>query len=147
LYEFPHTDKKIVAQDSFADESLFLISTSDPWYGDIIIYLQNKKLRLELSKIDCHRIQYQSQQYNNVGDTLYRRGTNSIFQRCLTLQGAEKALNDCHSRARGNRMSVYATAQRYYVPVIFRLQCLKIALLQFANAIIAKCTITKCEHL
>ena len=26
--------------DSFPDEFLFLISTTDPWYGDLLIYLQ-----------------------------------------------------------------------------------------------------------
>ena len=29
----------IAEDDSFLDEHIFLISTSDPWYGDILIYL------------------------------------------------------------------------------------------------------------
>ena len=28
--------------DSFPDEFLFLISTTDPWYGDFLIYLQTQ---------------------------------------------------------------------------------------------------------
>jgi hypothetical protein len=29
--------------NSFPDEHIFLISSSDPWYGDILIYLQTLK--------------------------------------------------------------------------------------------------------
>ena len=29
-----------IEEDSFPNERIFLISTSDPWYGDILIYLQ-----------------------------------------------------------------------------------------------------------
>ena len=32
------------------DETLFLISTLDPWYGDIIMYLQTSNFRSELTK-------------------------------------------------------------------------------------------------
>lgn len=39
LWDFPHTDIETLAEDSFFDESLFLISVSDLWYGDIIIYI------------------------------------------------------------------------------------------------------------
>ena len=39
MCDFPRTDTKTVAEQPIADESLFLISTIDPWYGGIIIYL------------------------------------------------------------------------------------------------------------
>jgi hypothetical protein len=39
ICDFPHTATEKVAVDSLPDESLFLISTNDIWYGDIIIYL------------------------------------------------------------------------------------------------------------
>ena len=37
--DLPHTTETTDPFDSFPDESLFLISTTDPWYGDIIVYL------------------------------------------------------------------------------------------------------------
>ena len=40
ICDFPHYAMENVAADSLPDESLFLISTNDLWYGDIIIYLQ-----------------------------------------------------------------------------------------------------------
>ena len=49
MCDFPSTDTKTVAEQLTADESLFLISTIDPWYGDIIIYLQTQNFRPELS--------------------------------------------------------------------------------------------------
>ena len=39
IAEFPTEEDVVVDDDSFADEHIFLIATSDPWYGDILIYL------------------------------------------------------------------------------------------------------------
>ena len=49
MCDFPHTNTETVAEDHIADESLFLISTLDPWYGDIIFYLQTQSFRPEIS--------------------------------------------------------------------------------------------------
>jgi hypothetical protein len=40
ICSFPYFEMKNVVADSLPDESLFLISFDDLWYGDIIIYLQ-----------------------------------------------------------------------------------------------------------
>ena len=40
IAEFPTEEDVVVEDYSFPDEHIFLISTSDPWYGDILIYLQ-----------------------------------------------------------------------------------------------------------
>jgi hypothetical protein len=114
-----------VAEDSLPDESLFLISSDDVWYRDIIIYLQTQTFWPDLSSTDRRRIRYQARQYIILGDTLYRRGVDSIFRRCLTYDEAEKALNDCHSGACGGHMSGYATAQKilragYFWPSLFK---------------------------
>jgi len=45
LCDFPYTKMEIVVEDSLPDESLFLIITLDPWYGNIIMYLQTKKIQ------------------------------------------------------------------------------------------------------
>jgi hypothetical protein len=124
ICDFPHTATKKVAVDSLPDESLFLISTDDIWYGDIIIYLQTQTFRSTLSSAERRRVRYQARHYIILGDTLYRRGIDSIFRRCLTFDEAEKALNDCHSGACGGHMSGYATAQKilragYFWPSLF----------------------------
>jgi hypothetical protein len=77
-----------------------------------------------LSSTDRRRIHYQARQYIILGDTLYRRGINSVFQHCLTFNEAEKSLNDCHSGACGGHMSGYATTQKilrvdYFCPSLF----------------------------
>jgi hypothetical protein len=43
ICEIPHTDENTEPIDSLPDESMFLISTSDPWYGDILCYLQTQR--------------------------------------------------------------------------------------------------------
>ena len=42
--DFPSEAEELVCEDMFIDEHIFLISTLDPWYGDIIIYLQTFKV-------------------------------------------------------------------------------------------------------
>jgi hypothetical protein len=108
ICNFPYSETENVAADSLSDESLFLISFDDLWYGDNIIYLQTEIFQPTLSSTNRHRIRYH--QYIILGDTLYRRGIESVFRRCLTFNEAEKALNDFHSGACGGHMSGYATA-------------------------------------
>ena len=39
IVEFPMEEDVVIEEDSFPYEHIFLISTSDPWYWDILIYL------------------------------------------------------------------------------------------------------------
>jgi hypothetical protein len=79
ICDFPYSETENVAADSLSDESLFLISTNDLWYGDIIIYLQTQTFRPTLSSTDRRRIRYQDRQYIILEDTLYRCGIDSVF--------------------------------------------------------------------
>ena len=79
ICNFPYSEMETVAADSLPNESLFLISTDDLWYGDIIIYFQTQTFRPTLSSTyQCH-ICYQAREYIILGDTLYHRGINSVF--------------------------------------------------------------------
>ena len=111
MCDFPNTDTKTMVEIPIANESLFLISMLDPWYGDIIIYLQTKTFHPDISRSDRQRIWYQSQQYNIVGDTIYCCGANSIFWQGITHEEAENVLNDYHSGACGGHMYGFATTQ------------------------------------
>jgi hypothetical protein len=46
ICDLPSTETETMAEDYFPDESLFLISSDDIWYGDIIIYLQTQTFGL-----------------------------------------------------------------------------------------------------
>ena len=39
MCDLPCATTEYDPSDSFLDEFMFLISTSDPWYGDLLIYL------------------------------------------------------------------------------------------------------------
>ena len=43
ISDFPSEEEEEVYEDTFVDEHIFLISTLDPWYVDIIICLQTLK--------------------------------------------------------------------------------------------------------
>lgn len=125
LCDLPSSSNDETSEESIVDESLFLISTSDEWYGDIIVYLQTQKFRPNTSHSEQKRIRYQAKDYMIVGDTLYHRGIDTVLRRCLTHEEAEKAMNECHLGACGGHQSGYATAQKilragYFWPTMFK---------------------------
>jgi hypothetical protein len=72
MSEFLAEKEDDVVIDSFPDEHIFLISSSDPWYGDIIIYLQTLKFPSHFSRDDRRWIHHMVKNYLIIGDTLYR---------------------------------------------------------------------------
>jgi hypothetical protein len=105
----PRVSELSMALESLPDDSLFLIDLSDPWYGDILVYLQTQRFQPELSKDGRRRLHHLAQHYLMIGDALYRRGVDTILCRCVTHDEAEKIMNDCHSRACGGHLSRLAT--------------------------------------
>jgi len=53
------------------DEHLFAISSDDPGYGDIFVYLGTQKFGPHLSRDDRRRICHQASRYLLIGDVLY----------------------------------------------------------------------------
>ena len=43
IAEFPMEEDVAIEEDAFPDEHIFFISTFDPWYRDILVYLQTLK--------------------------------------------------------------------------------------------------------
>ena len=50
ILDFPSEADELVCEDTFVDEHIFLISTIEPWYGDIIIDLQTLNTPTHLSR-------------------------------------------------------------------------------------------------
>lgn len=110
ISEFP-CEEEIIYEEIFSDEYLFHISSKNPWYGDIIIYLQTSKFPPSFSKDERRKLHHLAKSYIIIGDTLYRRRVDSILRHCLTLEETESVLNVCHSGACGGHLSRLATAQ------------------------------------
>ena len=113
MSDLPRASADTEPMDSLPDEYMFLNSTSDPWYGDYIVYLQTQRFRPELSQEDRRHIRHHAKRYLILGDTLYRQGSDTVLRRCLTHKEAEITLNDCHSGACGGHLSGMATAQKF----------------------------------
>jgi hypothetical protein len=108
---------------------MFLIESSDLWYGDILIYLQNLKFPTSASRDEHRQIRHQAKNYLILNDTLYRRGVDCILHRCLTHEEAVIVLNDCHIGACGDQLSGLATTQKilragYFWPTLMK-YCIK----------------------
>ena len=118
----PHADENIEPRDSLPYESLFLIITSNPWYGDILLYLQTQRFQ---PREEHRHILHHSRRYLIIEDTLYRRGIDTILRRCLIHEEAERILNDYLLGACGGHLSGMATTQKilrvgYFWPSIFK---------------------------
>ena len=80
---------------------------------------------MTFSREDGRKLILNAKNYLIIGDTLYRRGVDSILRRCLTHEEAKIVLNDSHSGACGGHLSGLATAQKilragYFWPTIFK---------------------------
>ena len=125
ILDFPSEAEELVCEDTFVDEHIFLISTLDPWYGDIIIYLQTLKVPSHLSRDERRWLRHVFKNYLIVDNNLYHRGVDFIFRCCLTHEEAEVVLNDCYGGACGGHLSGLSTAQKilragYFWPSIFK---------------------------
>ena len=52
ISDFPRLDEDVIHVDSFTDEHIFLVSLSDSWYVDIVLYLQTLKFPHHISQDD-----------------------------------------------------------------------------------------------
>ena len=92
ISDLPSLEEEKVYEDMFVDEHIFLISTLDLWYGDIIVYLSTLKVPTHLSRYECRRLRYVAKNYLIVDDTLYYCGVDSILRRFLTHEEVEGEL-------------------------------------------------------
>jgi hypothetical protein len=91
---------------------MFFITSSDPWYRDILIYIQTLKCPTSSSRDERRCICHQDKNYLILNDTLYRRGVDCILRRCLTHEEVVIMLNDFHTIACGSHLSGLATTQK-----------------------------------
>jgi hypothetical protein len=108
----------------FPDEHLFYITSDDPWYDDLLVHLRTQNFGNHLSRDDGRRIRHQASRYLLIGDILYRRVIDTILRRCLTIDEANRVLNDFHSSACGGHLSGISTTQKiiragYFWPTLF----------------------------
>ena len=84
MTDLPRAYDNLITQESLPTESLFVIDSSNPWYGDILIYFQTQNFQPHLSKDDCQCICHQARHYLIFSDTLYYRGVDMVLQRRVT---------------------------------------------------------------
>ena len=79
IRDLPCTTETTDPFDLLLDESLFLINTTDPWYIDIILYLNTLRYQPTTSRYEHRYIHHQAEIYIILNDTLYRRCVDSIL--------------------------------------------------------------------
>jgi hypothetical protein len=60
IMAFPSDTTSTHVNTDFPDEHLFYITSDDPWYGDLLVYLQTQKFGNHLSRDHHHHIRHQA---------------------------------------------------------------------------------------
>ena len=80
MCDLPYAIMEVKPNDSFPNEFLFLISTTDQWYEYLIICLQTQISQPSISRGNRRHIRRHAKYYIILNDTLYRHGIDSILQ-------------------------------------------------------------------
>jgi hypothetical protein len=72
ISELPVESGDVVPEESPIRGDMFLIESSNPWYRDIMIYLQTLKCPTSASRDERRCIRHQGKNYLILNDTLYR---------------------------------------------------------------------------
>lgn len=65
----------------------------DPWYGDILTYLQSLKFPSHLTHDDRLHIRHQAPCYILIGDDIYLHYVDIVICHCLTHARVDQVLN------------------------------------------------------
>jgi hypothetical protein len=104
ISELPVESGDVIPDESPIKGDMFLITSSDPWYGDVLVYLQTLKCPTSASHDEHRRIRHQAKNYLILEDTLYRRGVDCILhdvslmkkqKSCLTIATLEHVAVIC----------------------------------------------------
>jgi hypothetical protein len=124
IMAFPFNTTIPSVNTNLPDEHIFFIPSDDPWYGDLLVYLRTQKFRNHLSKDDRRCMRPKAPRYLLIRDILYRQGFDTILCRCLTIDEADRVLNNYHSGACEGHLSGLYTTQKiicesYFWPTLF----------------------------
>jgi hypothetical protein len=124
ITDFPTDTTSSPINIDFPDEHLFYIPSDDPWYGNLLVYLQTQKFKNHLSRDDHRCIRHQAPCYLLIGDTLYQQAVDTILRQCLTIDEADKVLNEFHNDAFRGHLSWISTTKKiicaiYFWPTLF----------------------------
>jgi hypothetical protein len=101
LAQHVETSEEIDEHDSslstlfYIDNQILLVS-KDPWYKNLVYYLQNKSC---LDNLDTHqrrRIPLKSTRYVIIGDLFFRRSVDGMLLRCVNNEEEQKMLQETH---------------------------------------------------
>lgn len=125
ISELSRIDQEEPSEEGILYDHLFLINSLDPWYGNILVYLQTMHYPPNFSREEWRQLQIHPKNYFIIDNTLYHQGGDCILRHYLTHEEAEKTLNDFHAGACGGHLSGLETSHKilhagYFWPSIFK---------------------------
>ena len=114
ILELPRVDQEEPLEECTLDDYLFLINSSDPWYGNILVYLQTMQYHPNFSHEKRQQLQLHCKNYLIIDNTLYHHGGYFILHLYLTRKEVEKTLNDCHGGSYGGHLYGLETTHKIF---------------------------------
>lgn len=84
ISELPRVDQEEPLEGCILNDYLFLIISLDPWYGNILVYLQTMQYPPNFSGKEQKWLRLHAKNYFIINNTLYRHGGYFILCRYLT---------------------------------------------------------------
>lgn len=109
----------------FLDKDLFQIEMVLAWYKTMADYLKTLQPPPNCDRNARRRLETQSVKFSLLGGTLYRKGPEGIYRRCVMPEEIPSLLEEFHDSACGGHFAGQSTAQKillagYWWPYIFK---------------------------
>ena len=111
--------------DRFIDDNLFLVTSTPDWYVGIVEFLTTQRLLVEWTKEDMGKVKVDSRHFAVIDNMLFRRGADTILQRCVSEAEVPDIIASCHDSACGGHFSGQLRGQKilragYFWPTLFK---------------------------
>jgi hypothetical protein len=116
--------KEVSVNDALPGEALMNISSSIPWYADLVNYIVGKVIPHEYSHQQKKKFLYDVKKFYWDEPYLYKLCADGIIRRCIPLEEIKSVIYHCHSGAYGGHASTAKTQAKilqvgFYWPSMF----------------------------
>ena len=118
-------ESSLPIRDEFPDEHLFYLSSTLPWFSDIVNYLVSKEIPYTFTRYQKDKLKSDAKYYIWDDPYLWKHCPDNLIRRCVHQKEAESILKFCHAEACGGHFGQNKTMRKVlecglYWPTIAR---------------------------
>ena len=109
-----HEEKLLLLKEDFPNEQLVAITSSTPWYADIVNFLTSQLIPKDLSRAKNGKLKRIAQEYVWDDPYLWKYCADQLIKRCVLETEFKSILDFCHSYACGGHFGAKITALKVF---------------------------------